>query len=343
MQNPLSSISVIIIVVLVSLTTISIIKSLANYEPNLACKTAYSHKLVRKKPKRTTANVYNIHFIETNESKTIFDYRQLCSIESAAKHNPNAIVRVKSLKAKLENTSLFEKYPNIEFRVIIIDKYVNDTPLQNLTGFLASHPSRNTINSYYHIAHVSDALRLVTIYKYGGFYSDLDTITIRNLEPLVNYCGFCFENQEQTELTNSFFVCKKRHPVLHRLMDMYMKDYDGSWITVGPQLISKHLPIFCNASNVDLSIGKSKHECDVVTFPHRYHAPIHWTKIESLFNANTPLYAQDLKDAYQIHFNTFMTQTFKLNWNSSNFYEIFASLNCPVVYKLASAQVTSQA
>jgi lactosylceramide 4-alpha-galactosyltransferase len=328
LENLFSKIPFFVVLIVASVSTIGIIRSLAtNYEPSLAYKSAYW----------LSNTSYNIYFLETNENASRFSYRQLCAIESAAKHNPNAIVQTYSLKAKLQDPHLFDKYLNIKFDRINIDDYLYNTPLHNLTNFLRSHKSWKATNSYYHMAHVADALRLATVYKYGGFYSDLDTITIRNFEPLSNYCGFCFDNWQHTDLTNSFFVCKKSHPILHRLMEMYLADYDGKWTTVGPLLIKKHLPVFCNVSNADLLVGKSQQrKCNVVTFPYMYHTPIHWSKISSLFDASRPLYAHDLKDAYQIHFNTYITNSKAVNWNSSNFYEFFASLNCPLVNKLAN-------
>jgi lactosylceramide 4-alpha-galactosyltransferase len=276
---------------------------------------------------------YNIFLVETNDSKTYLNYRQLCAIESAAKHNPDATVHVKSVRALIKDQEIFSKYPNIQFEIIKIKEALKNTPLNEWW-------SKNLLakDDYYRISHTSDALRYVFLYDNGGFYSDLDTITLKTLEPLLKYkAGFPFEESGHYRLTGSFFVAQKNHPFIYYLMERYGADYDGEWMTVGPSLIRKYLSIYCNVTNnTDLLVGKNEEsKCDVVTFPYTYHTPIVSWKVKSLFEENRTMRADELANSYQIHFATKNTGKFKLNWNSSNFYELFASLNCPLTNTLA--------
>ena len=119
---------------------------------------------------------YNIFFVQTNDVREKFSIRELCSIESAAKHNPNARVMVKSLKAKISVNKILKTYPNIEWSIIKLNEIFNDTPLYDWwrSGKLASH------NSYFRYSHLSDALRHTLIFKYGGLYSDLDVIALKS-------------------------------------------------------------------------------------------------------------------------------------------------------------------
>jgi hypothetical protein len=51
------------------------------------------------------------------------------------------------------------------------------------------------------------------------------------------------------------------------------------------------------------------------------------------------LYAREIDETYQIHFNSFVNRDFHINWKSRNFYELFAALSCPLVNELAKAIV----
>ena len=68
----------------------------------------------------------NIIFVET--FKKSFDIKQLCAIESAAKHNPNAKIIVKSLSAKLDVEDFTGTYSNIESSIIDLNETFKNTP-----------------------------------------------------------------------------------------------------------------------------------------------------------------------------------------------------------------------
>jgi mannosyltransferase OCH1-like enzyme len=50
------------------------------------------------------------------------------------------------------------------------------------------------------LAHISDAVRLALMWKYGGFYSDLDTISLKDFSPLLKYSGFGYLNENGPSL-----------------------------------------------------------------------------------------------------------------------------------------------
>ncbi len=88
-----------------------------------------------------------------------------------------------------------------------------------------------TKSDYGRIAHTSDGMRLALLYEHGGFYADLDTITMKSLQPLLDYnCGFVFQDFNQS-LTNSFIRAQRNHPFVYLLLDSFGKIYDGDWAT----------------------------------------------------------------------------------------------------------------
>lgn len=120
--------------------------------------------------------------------------RQACAIESAAKLNPNWDVFVLSAApVGLLNDSTIPppkvisallKYPNIHFRNLNLWTYALGTPLED--WFL----SDILFTSQYLNSHVSDFLRYLSLYKYGGTYMDLDVVVQKNLDNVPpNYAG----------------------------------------------------------------------------------------------------------------------------------------------------------
>lgn len=99
--------------------------------------------------------------------------RQACAIESAALLNPNLDVFVLfaspvGLLNDTDKTSpiiiALQSYPNIFFRNINLWTYSVDTPLED--WFL----SDALFQSQYLNSHVSDYLRYLSLYKFGGTY-----------------------------------------------------------------------------------------------------------------------------------------------------------------------------
>lgn len=119
--------------------------------------------------------------------------RQACAIESAALLNPNLDVFVLfaspvGLINDTDKTSpiiiALQSYPNIFFRNINLWTYSVDTPLED--WFL----SDALFQSQYLNSHVSDYLRYMSLYKYGGLYLDLDVVVQKTFENIsANYAG----------------------------------------------------------------------------------------------------------------------------------------------------------
>ena len=90
--------------------------------------------------------------------------------------------------------------------------------------------------------HKADALRLLLVYKFGGFYLDLDYIV---LNPLVHYTNIVVGNKPETRttgrisVTNNAFSFTPGHPVLGLALTQVKRRYDPScWNCIGPKLIT---------------------------------------------------------------------------------------------------------
>jgi glycosyltransferase involved in cell wall biosynthesis len=80
-------------------------------------------------------------------------------------------------------------------------------------------------------AHKADKLRLDILYKYGGIYMDIDTITYKSYEHLLNYdfvMGIQDENYGTEKITlycNAILLCKKNNIFLKKWIDEYEKHF----------------------------------------------------------------------------------------------------------------------
>lgn len=115
--------------------------------------------------------------------------RQACAIESAAKWNPKRDIYVlfTSPVGLVSNDSIIDallSYPNIHFRNLNPYTYSTGTPAEDWFKtdeiFLSRFP----------VAHMADYLRFLTLFRYGGVYSDLDVVFLKNLDDLPpNFSG----------------------------------------------------------------------------------------------------------------------------------------------------------
>lgn len=146
----------------------------------------------------------------------ISSFRQACAIESAALLNPNwgVFVLFASPVGILNGTnesppimSALKSYPNIHFRNIDLWTYSANTPLED--WFL----SDKLFRSQYLNSHISDFLRYVSLFKFGGTYLDLDVVVQKTFENIsANYAGAESENSVAAGVLN-FQV--EMHSLLH--------------------------------------------------------------------------------------------------------------------------------
>lgn len=87
-------------------------------------------------------------------------------------------------------------YPNVHFNYLNITQYAEQTPLEEWMR------NGKLFRSKYLVSHTSDVLRFLSLWKYGGTYLDLDTVTMKPFGALrPNFAGaqvticiriFCF-------------------------------------------------------------------------------------------------------------------------------------------------------
>ncbi|KAK7076006.1 hypothetical protein SK128_014032 [Halocaridina rubra] len=186
-------------------------------------------------------NRYNIFLIETscNPKPT---YRSWCSVESMAQNNPKATVwfvmtsPVIHLQDGLAQ-DLGDKYSNLQYVTVDLDRVFNGTPLEELYKSKAWHE-----NTAWPAANLSNMIRKALIWHTGGFYSDTDAICIAPLTSLRNVIGMATINL----VNGAAFHFDRHHPMLWHFMEYLNKNFDPfTWGKNGPQTVSAVLRDVC--------------------------------------------------------------------------------------------------
>lgn len=106
-----------------------------------------------------------------------------------------------------------QSYPNVKFRNVNCYDYAKNTPaerwIENDEIFL----------SPYFVTHLSDFLRLVSLYKFGGIYFDLDFVVLKKLKNMPpNFAG-----DQGSDLVNNAVIGLQRKSTEHRIAEMFLR------------------------------------------------------------------------------------------------------------------------
>jgi lactosylceramide 4-alpha-galactosyltransferase len=161
-----------------------------------------------------------VFFLETSGSGTL-NIRQACAVESLALHNGNLEIYVLFMDAQI-NTSvvilrnLIKKYKNIRLVSINVNEYVAGTPLEHW------YHCTNWRKGPYHVSHLSDGLRFLTLQKYGGYYFDLDVIHVR---PVMYYRNFFCAASDNHYLASGVIHASLNNPIMEFAVNDFVINY----------------------------------------------------------------------------------------------------------------------
>nr|AEE63354.1 unknown [Dendroctonus ponderosae] len=200
-------------------------------------------------------NKRNIFFLETTcnsfrRGKLFIKARQACAVESAARLNPDMDVHLLFASPgilKDENTQSdrllhsLTAYPNVKLLHFDLQQFIQDSPVEELWS------SGRIKESRYPVAHVSDILRLLTLWKFGGIYLDLDVIVLKSLTTLPeNFAGA----QSVDLVANGvmgFSRTGKGHQYMQECLEDAALNFNGIiWGENGPILITRNIFKHCS-------------------------------------------------------------------------------------------------
>ena len=267
----------------------------------------------------------NKAFFHETSHNTVLSVRQACAVESLAFHNPHLSIYV--LMANEVNSShpiirALRTYGNINLLQIQLADYFSDTPLENWY-FCNSWRSGK-----YSTSHLSDALRFLTLYKYGGYYFDLDFVMLRSVSDHRNFVGL----ESIKTLGSAAMHADFQHPIFNQTILEFRDTYNTNlWGHNGPLLITRVLNRSC--SNL--------HNCTTFNvLPTEIFYPVsyqNWrtyfsTKLVSSFKWNKTV---------GVHLWNNLSKGEAVVKNSKQVYAQLAMKNCPRVFNVSGAKFWS--
>nr|XP_032520228.1 lactosylceramide 4-alpha-galactosyltransferase-like isoform X1 [Danaus plexippus plexippus] len=120
----------------------------------------------------------SIFFYQTACRRTI-RLHEACSIEAAARLHPNKNVYIIILNEISPHDAVIkqvERYSNVKVSRINIESFVNGTPFNDLYDIIYKVKRRHKV--------MSDLLKIITLFKYGGTALNLDITVTKSLSKL---------------------------------------------------------------------------------------------------------------------------------------------------------------
>lgn len=211
---------------------------------------------------------------------------------------------------------------------------------------------------------MTDAARFSLLYKYGGVYSDLDTITLKSFEPLIKQnnvnggAGYLYE--EGDSLGAGVLLFKSAHPFLKHLLERLSKSYDPyEWGSAGPLMLISSLKDYCQTDNIYKKLvtttpGKSVDLInkilddiqesrvalcqDIVIYPENYFYPYHYRRdLPQVFEPQSVLNISRMMDVYSIHLYGKFSTRIKVKPGDKSLFDYLASVNCPKTYNFVKS------
>lgn len=104
------------------------------------------------------------------------------------------------------------EYKNIQINYLNITQYTEGTPLEQLIK------RGELTRSKYQIEHTSDVLRVLTLWKYGGTYLDLDVVVLKPVDSISNYAS-----AETSMFVSNAIINANLDGIGHEILDMCLK------------------------------------------------------------------------------------------------------------------------
>jgi lactosylceramide 4-alpha-galactosyltransferase len=212
-----------------------------------------------------------------------FGARELFIIESLFKwHRDACLLIISTTMDSPKGVGLLRPFLDNGFRVTALtpdyEYLVSDTPAEIWFSRLrkgAVDPGDVSIGQ-----NLSNLLRLLVLYKYGGIYIDTDVIVLKSFYGLRNCIGaqtIDAMTHQWSRLNNAVMVFDKKHPLLLEFIREFVSTFDGSkWGHNGPYLVSRVVRRVAGITSYD-----------VVVLPPIAFYPLDWSRIGYLFRRPT--------------------------------------------------------
>ncbi|XP_041674626.1 lactosylceramide 4-alpha-galactosyltransferase [Drosophila eugracilis] len=263
--------------------------------------------------------------------------RAACAIESAALHNPRLTVFVLFAGGTHRISSgdplikALNKYKNIRLRHLNVWRYAAGTPIEKWLK------SGKLFKSKYLFSHVSDILRYITLYKYGGLYLDLDVVVQQNLEKMPpNFTGAESNNSLACGVMKMSFKGLGHQIATSCLMDLQAHYDANKWGSNGPGVITRVAKKQCNTDKVRTMINNPKRCKGFRVFDLKSFYAIHWLQWKDFFQPKRlNITMKKIEKSPVIHVWNKFSKGWKLRTKDNCAYTKVAKKHCPKSFAAA--------
>ncbi|GFU30757.1 lactosylceramide 4-alpha-galactosyltransferase [Nephila pilipes] len=272
-----------------------------------------------------------IFFVESSDSRQL-TARQACAIESAARHHPDRQVRVlmtspDPLKRKDNFTGPLELLENVRLFRVDFGHLMFDTPLWYwyIRGKWKTSPFK--------VLHISDALRLCIIWRYGGLYLDLDVVVLQSLSNLRNTTT----TDNGKNVATALLAFDPGHPLLQNTIRDYASHYaPKEFAKNGPLLLNKNFKKMCGVTKVDEVRLSSVWKCDVNVLPMEAAYPIPYKRWVEYFKPQATPNESAFNSSVVIHVWNKLSNGGRVVIGQNSLYEMAMKHHCPTTYEYAT-------
>lgn len=219
-------------------------------------------------------------------------------------------------------------YHNIYLRNLDMVKYAERSPIEQL--ITSGRFTQSRFFSY----HLSDILRFLTLWKYGGSYLDMDVIVTKNLETLGQNYAIAENVNALSSSGVNFSPTGPGHEVVGKCLQELEQHFNGrKWNSNGPALLTNVLRKMCGLNKTEPV--ESFESCSPMKILSKnLFLPIDWKWNSILFNSkkvNQVLKAAN--ESYSVHIYNHLNYKRKIKKGSNVPYEVLAKQYCPRVYE----------
>ncbi|KAK9268007.1 hypothetical protein L1049_010445 [Liquidambar formosana] len=218
-------------------------------------------------------------FLTWISSLNKFGHREMFTLQSLFNSHPNAcVIIVSNSMDSRRGIRLLRPFVEKGFRVKAIspdfDYIFKDTLAEAWLNRLRKgnvDPGEVSLGQ-----NLSNLLRLVLLYKFGGIYVDTDVIVLRSFAKLRNSIGAQtadLATGNWSRLNNAIMIFDKKHPLLFKFIEEFALTFNGNkWGHNGPYLVSRVV-----------SRVKGRPGFNFTVLPPPAFYPVDWSRIHSLF------------------------------------------------------------
>ncbi|XP_059487107.1 lactosylceramide 4-alpha-galactosyltransferase-like [Neocloeon triangulifer] len=256
--------------------------------------------------------------------------REVCAIESLAKTNPD-MQAVLVFTYPVQNLNL-RKNPTL---AAVSRKMKNlHIVTMNSTKVLLNSPIfRQKLNilqqSKFPTVFLSDFLRVLLVYTFGGIYFDTDFIIFKDLSPLLEKNNFVTKPKGQPLVNSCVFSFERKHPFAEKLMKTVGERFNPKNYASAPAAFKVAVEDFFKM-DLEQAIEKSPFE-GVTVMDYIEFSPIFYYDFRQIFNESFVSLADEIvRSSYASHMWNYMGWSLKLDLNSKAPYAILARRFCPI-------------